>query len=245
MTVWNSPMLSETTVPRRGSSGSELRVLYHGSIVPARVPMTLIDALAITSNRISLVLVGYETIGHPGYVTSLIDHARRLGLADRVHFVGALSREALMNHCATCDVGLCLLPNQASDINQRTMVGASNKAFDYMAVGLALLVPDLHEWRATFVEPGFGLACNPDSSTSIASAVTWMLEHRTERAAMGERGRRRILEEWNYERAFAPVLERILMGAADRKAMHDPSMIVSHLTKDATPDRPTSNMVSR
>jgi hypothetical protein len=26
---------------------------------------------------------------------------------------------------------------------------------------------------------------------------------------MGERGRQRILEEWNYERQFSPVLERL------------------------------------
>jgi hypothetical protein len=46
------------------------------------------------------------------------------------------------------------MPKQSEDINMRHMVGASNKPFDYMASGLPLLVTDLPEWAATFVEPG-------------------------------------------------------------------------------------------
>ena len=89
------------------------------------------------------------------------------------------------------------------------MAGASNKPFDYLACGLALLVSDLPDWRKMFVEPGYGLACNPNDTDSIAAQLRWFLKHPAETREMGERGRQRILTEWNYERQFAAVVEVI------------------------------------
>jgi hypothetical protein len=31
---------------------------------------------------------------------------------------------------------------------------------------------------------------------------------------MGERGRRRVIDEWNYETTFVPVMRRVLAGVA-------------------------------
>ena len=59
------------------------------------------------------------------------------------------------------------MPRSTENINLRHMVGASNKAFDYMACGLPLLVTDLPEWVTAFVEPGYARACNPDDPDSI------------------------------------------------------------------------------
>ena len=51
------------------------------------------------------------------------------------------------------------------------MAGASNKPFDYMAAGLALLVSDQPDWRAMFVEPGYARACDPTDPSSIATSL--------------------------------------------------------------------------
>ena len=45
---------------------------------------------------------------------------------------------------------LCL--SKVLDINLNYMTGASNKPFDYMACGLALLVCDLSDWKQMYVE---------------------------------------------------------------------------------------------
>ena len=103
-------------------------------------------------------------------------------------------------------MGLALLPRDGHDLTDETMVGASNKPFDYMASGLALLVSDLPRWRATFVESGYGLACDSNDHKSIAAALLWFDEHREAMARMGERGRHRVLDEWNYEVQFAPLM---------------------------------------
>jgi glycosyltransferase involved in cell wall biosynthesis len=93
------------------------------------------------------------------------------------------------------------------------MAGASNKPFDYMAAGLALLVSDLPSWRTMFVDPGFGLACDPTDVDSVSAALTWFLDHPAERRAMTNAGRRKIQVDWNYDRHFLPVLKRLSEGA--------------------------------
>jgi glycosyltransferase involved in cell wall biosynthesis len=185
-------------------------MLYHGSIVPARLPTTVLTALTMLPKGVHLRVVGYETIGHKGYILQLQELATQLGIADRVEFLGAVpEREELLALCRQCDVGLSLMPKQSLDNNEQAMTGASNKPFDYLACGLALLVSDLPDWRALFVDGGYALVVDPTDAATIATAVRWLLEHPVELRAMGERGRQRILREWNYEKQFAPVLPRL------------------------------------
>jgi glycosyltransferase involved in cell wall biosynthesis len=212
LTVWNCPMPVEAAAARRPRADGRMRVVYHGSIVPARLGPAVLEALAGLPPAATLDVIGYETVGHRGYVDRLKVLAAELGIAGRVTFHGAMSRDALMRGCAEYDVGLSLLPTNADDPNQQTMTGASNKPFDYLAAGLALLVTDRPEWQRMFVEPGFARDCTPESVESIRTSLRWLLEHPRERAAMGERGRQRILAEWNYERQFAPVLARMRAG---------------------------------
>ncbi|HEX2517050.1 MAG TPA: glycosyltransferase [Chloroflexota bacterium] len=231
--VWNCPAAAELGPPRAprpppaappgdagdagdaGDTGKEppLWVLYHGSVVPARLPPAVLEALARLPEAVRLRVVGYETVGAGGYVGELRALARRLGVAHRVHFVNRVSRDDLMAQCRECDVGLSLVDPEVTDDNLRFLVGASNKPFDYLACGLALLVPDLPDWRRLYVAPGYGLACDPGDPGSIAAALGWFLAHPGELRAMGERGRRRIAAEWHYEARFAPVLAR-LTGSA-------------------------------
>jgi glycosyltransferase involved in cell wall biosynthesis len=210
LVVWNCPSLEELSAPRTAHGGGDLWVLYHGTIVPPRLPLSVLEALAALPERIKLCVIGYETIGHRGYVSELRETAERLGIGSRVTFPGALpSREELLAWCRKCDVGLAFMPTASDDINMQAMVGASNKPFDYLSCGLALLVSDLPDWRAAYVDTGHGLACDPNDPESIAAALRWFLDHPVEMRAMGESGRRRIAEEWNYESQFAPVLDRM------------------------------------
>src|SRR5262249_1654651 len=207
--VWNCPSVEEISAPRAAHNGGDLWVLYHGTIGPPLLPLSVVEALTRLPERVKLCVIGYETIGHRGYVSELRETAGRLGVGDRVRFPGALDRKELLAWCRKFDVGLSLMPKVSDNINMQAMVGASNKAFDYLSCGLALLVSDLPDWRATYVETGYGLACDPIDPESIAGALRWFLDHPVEMRAMGERGRLKIAEEWNYENQFSPVLERM------------------------------------
>jgi glycosyltransferase involved in cell wall biosynthesis len=209
--VWNAPTRDEVVSSRAARAGHDLWVLYHGSIVPARLPISMVEALTLVPGAVKLRVVGYETVGHRGYVAELRAAAAAFGVTPRVDFVGAVrTRGELLGWCRRCDVGIAFMPRSSQDINEQNMVGASNKPFDYMASGLALLVSELPEWRATFVANGYGLTCDSDDCRSIADALRWFLDHPAETRRMGERGRQRVLSEWNYETQFAPVLEKIV-----------------------------------
>jgi len=208
--VWNCPRPDEIGPPRRAPASEPLRLYYHGSIAPQLLPLTLLDAMAGLRGRLHLHIVGYETSGSTGYVAAFRARAAALGLGEAVLLSGAVPRHQLWAKAVRGDVGLLLTGAHAqSDSNLRYLAGASNKVFDYLACGMALLVPDGPDWQALCVGPGYGLTCRPDDAASIADALRWYLEHPAELRAMGECGRQRVLSEWNYEQQFAPVLAQL------------------------------------
>ncbi len=206
--VWNCPRSAEVAPLRNGLAEGNLRVLYHGSIVPDRLPIAVVDALATLPAGVTLTVVGYETVGAAGYVDTLRARAVDLGIGDRLKIVGTLAtRGELISMCGRHDVGLALMPLESDDLNMGSMAGASNKPYDYLACGLALLVSSRPDWEQMFVKPGFGISCDPSSPASLADAFKRFAMQPETTRNMGERGRQRVIEEWNYERQFRPVLD--------------------------------------
>jgi glycosyltransferase involved in cell wall biosynthesis len=208
--VMNCPSIHEIGRHSRSErpSGAPFRLYYHGSIGPDRVPLTLLDALGLLPDCVQLAVVGFGTIGCPGYLRDFSAAISARGLQSRVSLLGTVTpRYELLELCSRHSLGLALLPMQAEDLNVRTSAGASNKIFEYLACGLPVLVADLPDHRRLFVEAGVAKACNPDSPESIAETILWFLDHPVETAEMGERGRKRVHEEWNYETQFQPVLD--------------------------------------
>lgn len=205
--VWNCPQKKEALSPKSLTSRKEFWLFFHGSIVPSRLPFTVVEALADLPHEVKLMIAGYETIGSQGCLEQFREHARQRGLQERIKFLGTIEkRQTLLEYGRQCDIGLSFVPKAKEDMNLVYMTGASNKPFDYLACGLAVLVADLPDWQAMYVQPGYGLACAPDDPKSIVRAIEWCLANRSKVAEMGETGRRRILDEWNYEAQFDKVL---------------------------------------
>jgi glycosyltransferase involved in cell wall biosynthesis len=181
-------------------------LLYHGTIVPERLPLAVVQSLTLLPPEVKLRVIGYETVLNQGYLDRLRSLSRELGIEDRFEYIGSLPHHELLGWCEKSHVGLALMPNETSDINMLHMIGASNKAFEYLACGMCLLVSDRPDWKSVFVDSGYGLACSPTDPNSIAAALSWFINHRNEMRLMGEAGRAKIAADWNYEKAFAPVL---------------------------------------
>jgi glycosyltransferase involved in cell wall biosynthesis len=207
--VWNCPAAEDAQRNVAHGAPEELRLYYHGNLSPRLLPMTLIEALAKVPYKVRLTAIGYKTLSNEKYDEVLLERAAALGLKDRVDILPPLSRADLLARAGQSDVGWAVLPADPADINFRYMVGASNKAFDYLACGLALLVAEDSAWTSTFVKAGYARSCRPEDSNSIAEALTWFCQHRQELRKMGEQGRARVLEDWNYGRQFQPVFDRM------------------------------------
>lgn len=203
--VWNCPLLCEVAA-HNPPQAETVTMVYAGSISPDRLPLTFIDALAMLPSNVRLRIVGYQTVGSPRYLADVLAAAERNGVTDRVTIRSAIDRAPLLDvELSGCNIGIATINPSAGDESLRTMAGASNKAFDYMARGLPFLVNNDASWREMFVDPGYALACEPSDPASIVAAVTVLLEP-GRRDEIGDRARRRIQDEWNYERQFAPVL---------------------------------------
>ena len=218
--VWNCPAVGEAASQPKGEPGIPVWLLYHGSIVPDRLPLTVLDALALLPDSVCLRFAGYETVGARGYIATFLERGRAMGLENRIEFLGTIpQRSDLLRASSASDIGLALMPIDPYDDNCATMTGASNKAFDYMAFGMAMLVSELPDWREMFVDPGYGIACNPEDPRSIAAALRELIGQPDEMRAMGERGRRKVQADWNYETVFRPVFEQ--MTDREQRASHD------------------------
>jgi glycosyltransferase involved in cell wall biosynthesis len=227
LVVWNCPRLKEVSSRRGPIQDDRFRLLYHGSIVPERLPLAVVEALQELPEGVSLTVIGYETAGSTGYLDRMRERAAELGVGHRLRIVGTLAqREEMMEECRGHDVGLAFMPRGAEDPNLRAMTGASNKPFDYLACGLALIVSELPDWEAMFVRPGYGISCDPASSRSIAAAVHSLYSRPEELRSIGERGRQRIQEDWNYEHQFQPVLDMLSSRCASAATASDRAAIM-------------------
>jgi len=207
--IWNCPALADLPEAQQPKTASgTLRVLYHGSVVPERLPAMKLEALAECNRDVTLRVIGYEVPGNIGYTDKLKAEAERLGVGSRFEYLGTLpQRSDLMARAAECDVGLSLLQYRSSDINMRHMVGASNKPFDYLSQGLALIVPSEQEWQRLYVNNGCAITCEPGSKDELIQVFQWLADHREKVLEMGKRGQQLVASSWNYEAQFEPLLQ--------------------------------------
>jgi glycosyltransferase involved in cell wall biosynthesis len=208
--VWNVPRRAEV-VASAATAEHPLVVYYHGSITPERLPESISLAIRRMAGRARLRIAGYEAPGARGYVRHLIGNDKDTVVDAPIEYLGMVPRRAnLLAEAARAHIGLSLMPFKSDDVNINHMVGASNKPFDYMAAGLALLVSDLPDWTQMFVEQGFGLACNPADADTISAALGWFIDHPEGRRAMTRAAQHKIEIDWNYDTLFLPVLATLL-----------------------------------
>jgi glycosyltransferase involved in cell wall biosynthesis len=220
--VWNCPLREDVPADPRilRKEYEPLRIYFHGSINLHRVPLTLIEAAARCDFPVTLRIVGYETSGSQGVMEQLRQAVAAIPTGHvRIELPGAIDRHRLHEQMKDVDVGWINGLGWDVDVNLKHLCGASNKPFDYLAAGLPLLIPDDPEWIKMYVDAGCALACDAKDPDSIAAALRWIYEHPTEAQAMGERGRQRILGDWNYESQFQPVIEFLEQSGANARAL--------------------------
>jgi glycosyltransferase involved in cell wall biosynthesis len=117
-------------------------------------------------------------------------------------------RGQLLRQLAAYQLGISTVA-ASDDLNLQTLAGASNKAFEYLACGMPLLITREASWQELYQRPGYAIACVPTDARSIATAVASLVSQPEVAEDMGRQGRERIAREWNYETQFAPVLEHL------------------------------------
>jgi glycosyltransferase involved in cell wall biosynthesis len=204
--VWNCPSDREVAPARDDVNGKILRLNYFGMICRERLPESLLYAMCELSSSVHLRILGCGD----EYLDHIKQLSQELGLGERVEFMGLVhTREQLLQSCGECDIGLGFYPSTTQVYRDQYMADSSDKCRVYLARGLAVLVSDSEDWIRRYVDPGFGLSCDETDIKDIVSKINWFDEHRREMRAMGEAGRNKIVNEWNYEKQFDIVIERM------------------------------------
>ncbi len=80
--------------------------------------------------------------------------------------------------------------------------------------GLPVLVSPRPDWKEMFIAPGYGVRCGVENVDSVEATLRCYLDDPARCPAVCERGRQRVLAEWNDKRQFAPV-PRLIVAARD------------------------------
>lgn len=115
---------------------NEMRVIFQGSIGPGHGIEELIEVLNRKVHQKSLKLVLKGKCSQE-YKESLLAMAAEHGVQDRIEFFGMTSYREVPVVGAGCHVGMAIF--MKNDVMNRTLGTASNKIYEYAALGLPVL----------------------------------------------------------------------------------------------------------
>jgi glycosyltransferase involved in cell wall biosynthesis len=188
--VQNFPILDELTKPNPTPYGERPPwIAYVGGISAVRGIGDMVTALGRLPNgsSIRLKLVGKfmpeslrgEIEALPGW-----SHVDYLGWQSRLEVAAVLDRSR---------IGLVLFHPHPNHIEAQP-----NKLFEYMSAGLPVIASDFPLWREIVLGASCGVVVDPLDPDAIADAIHWLLKNPVDAQHMGERGRKAVLETYNW-----------------------------------------------
>jgi glycosyltransferase involved in cell wall biosynthesis len=211
------PGIADVAVDRRaartavlelvGRGGEDLAVVaLLGRLDPVKGQDELLGAArAVVARRPAtcLLFAGPDDPSHPGERARLERRAEELGLAGHVVFVGY--RSDALELVAGSDV--IVIPSIAPD-SRRAGEGASFVAIEALAVRTPVVAYAAGGVREVLGD--CGVLVPPGDRTALAEAIVTVLEDRTRRERLTERGRARFLKRHLRARMAAGMSDRYL-----------------------------------
>jgi glycosyltransferase involved in cell wall biosynthesis len=165
-------------------------------------------ALAMTDGIRMRVIGGFR----PEFEASFNELARELRVNERLSVDGWLALDELRARASRASVGLSIYKPVTKSLEY--VASASNKLFEYAAMGLPVIVPDRENYRDFLGDAEWVTYADVEQPEAFSRAVTSIFADRERYVAMSRAARGAFETEYNYERVFEPVLERIRALAA-------------------------------
>ncbi len=193
------------------------RLLCIGWMSESNGQMEAVRALAFVGATTSLVLVGPHK---DRFGIELRQLSENLRVTSKVQIEPWVPHTELAQRFSGCAVGLSLYRPVSK--NWEFNSSATNKVFEYAALGIPVVVPDRKSYREFFVDDEWVAYADPENPASIARAIEDILSDRERYIAMSLAARRAHETQYNYEHVFAPVLEKIIALTGDVKRRRAP-----------------------
>ncbi len=200
--ITNVPPLSFLSGESRTRQADEPMVItYLGTITPLRGTSKAVEALKyVHHDDIRMKLIGPCRAG--------ADEAW-FASQEKVDYTPRIPFHEVRPALESAHLGFTMLQPVPANI-QITGEGIT-KIYEYMAVGMPILVPNFPNLGGLIESLGVGRTVDPTDPQSIAAAFDWFYEHPDEAFEMGERGRKVMAERYNWE-----VQERVLLDTYRR-----------------------------
>lgn len=115
----------------------------------------------------------------------------------RVHFVDGFTIEELKHYFS-----LSTISNTLRDFGNMDGSLGVLKIFESMEAALPVIFTDVPTYRAIVDKYKCGICANPNDEKSVESAIRYLVDHKEEAYAMGQNGRKAVLEEYNWWEQF-------------------------------------------
>ncbi|MEY8261598.1 glycosyltransferase family 4 protein [Oscillospiraceae bacterium 50-60] len=115
---------------------------------------------------------------------------------ENIRWLGQLAHSEVISLLQKMSVGLC---PEKNILQYNTTDNLATKSYEYMAMGLPVIVSDYPFSRKMMDEYSYGVLVDPDDVDSIAEAMRYLCDHPDKAWQMGQNGRRAIKERFNWD----------------------------------------------
>jgi glycosyltransferase involved in cell wall biosynthesis len=179
-----------------------VRILYQGGVSPGHGLEEIIALLdkKIQGRELNLVLKGYIA---PEYLAQLNALAEKHNVKDKLSYKGYVSYREIINNTSNCHIGIAIYRKQ--DIANTTAGTASNKIYEYAALGMPTLLYDIAHYRQYLdaLAWTFFTDCSAASLTDCFEKIIAGYDSYSNQA------RKDFTERLNFEHFFLPVLDQL------------------------------------
>jgi glycosyltransferase involved in cell wall biosynthesis len=208
--VYNSPP-RQVSVEKPGwrerlkIDGDTKILAYAGGLGNDRFIEEIITSVSLMPQELALVIAGY---GSPETIRGLELLAQKLGVGHRVFMVGHVPDVlSLVNEA---DFGISLVASDPGRRNRHHVGLASNKIFEYLAMGKPVIVSSNWETEAFMEKYRCGVCVRECTAPGIAKAVLKIMSRGAENRALVENARKVHIENTHFEKRFQLVWEEML-----------------------------------
>ncbi len=175
-----------------------LVAVYVGGISRLRGLEEMVRAIGLLPDDVKARLVLAGSFSPP----ELENDVRQLTGWKRVDYLEWQSREGVKRLLSKVRIGLVTLHPTLNYIDSYPV-----KLFEYMSAGIPVVASDFPLWREIVEAAGCGLLVDPLKPEEIAKAMLWLFQHQSEAQAMGERGRKAVVERYNWNKESHKLLQ--------------------------------------
>ncbi len=180
--------------------GKRFMVGYLGVIGQQEGIEYLLEAARYVRDELHRDDIFWGIVGGGPHLEALRRMSSEMGLDDIVEFTGRVPDRKLLEYLNTAD--LCVNSDEYNEMNDKSTM---NKILEYMALGKPIVQFDLTEGRYSAQDAS--LYARPNDHRDLAAKIVELLDDEPRRKAMGEFGRRRVIEELSWEHTSKALLE--------------------------------------